>query len=66
MYLSDILTTSTNLAGICGMSVPAGYSTAGLPIGLQITAPAMGEKILFQTGHYFETLNSFEKLTAEC
>lgn len=36
MYLNDIFTTSTNLAGLPGMSVPAGFSAAGLPIGVQL------------------------------
>lgn len=38
MYLNDIFTTSTNLAGLPGMSVPFGMSQSGLPIGMQLTA----------------------------
>src|SRR5699024_10220986 len=40
MYLADTFTISANLAGIPGMSVPCGKTTAGLPVGLQILAPA--------------------------
>src|SRR5208283_66712 len=38
MYLSDIYTISCNLAGICGISIPCGFSQGGLPIGLQLQA----------------------------
>ena len=41
MYLSDIFTIPVNLAGTCGMSVPAGFSSNGLPIGLQLIGEAV-------------------------
>lgn len=44
MYLNDIFTISTNLAGLPGMSVPAGFSADGLPIGVQLTAPHFEEQ----------------------
>ena len=47
MYLNDIFTTSTNLAGLPGMSVPAGFSSRGLPIGVQLTAKHFDEQTLF-------------------
>ena len=47
MYLNDIFTTSTNLAGLPGMSVPAGFSADGLPIGVQLTAKHFDEQSLF-------------------
>ncbi len=43
MYLSDILTLSTNLAGIPGISVPGGFSREGLPIGVQLQGPHFSE-----------------------
>src|SRR5476651_1719924 len=47
MYLSDIYTISANLAGIPGISIPCGFTKAGLPIGLQILgAPFVEEKLL--------------------
>lgn len=55
MYLSDILTVTANLAGICAMSVPCGWTAAGLPVGLQIMGPALGEAALFRVGHAFES-----------
>jgi aspartyl-tRNA(Asn)/glutamyl-tRNA(Gln) amidotransferase subunit A len=47
MYLNDIFTTSTNLAGLPGMSVPVGYSKAGLPIGVQIMSRHFDEARMF-------------------
>lgn len=47
MYLNDIFTTSTNLAGLPGMSVPAGFSAGGLPIGVQLMARHFDEARMF-------------------
>lgn len=55
MYLNDIYTTSVNLAGLPGMSVPAGISKEGLPIGLQLIANYFKEETIFRVGHYIET-----------
>jgi aspartyl-tRNA(Asn)/glutamyl-tRNA(Gln) amidotransferase subunit A len=54
MYLSDILTVSANLAGIPGMSVPGGFSKAGLPIGIQLQSSHFREDILLQTAYAIE------------
>jgi aspartyl-tRNA(Asn)/glutamyl-tRNA(Gln) amidotransferase subunit A len=54
MYLSDILTLSTNLAGIPGLSVPGGISSAGLPIGIQLQGPHFQEGILLRAAHNIE------------
>ena len=54
MYLSDIFTISLNLSGMCGISVPCGFSTGGLPIGLQLTSDIFKEEILFAAAYAFE------------
>lgn len=54
MYLEDICTTPVNLAGIPGISIPAGFASNGMPIGIQLLAPAMGEEVLFRTAYTFE------------
>ena len=54
MYLSDIYTLSANLAGITGISVPCGLSSSGLPIGLQLQAPAFQESSLLQAAGMLE------------
>ncbi|SEK23031.1 Asp-tRNA(Asn)/Glu-tRNA(Gln) amidotransferase subunit GatA [Rhodococcus maanshanensis] len=56
MYLSDLCTLPTNLAGHCAMSVPSGLSADdGLPVGLQIMAPAMADERLYRVGAAYET-----------
>lgn len=55
MYLFDLCTLPLNLAGHCGMSVPAGLSPDdGLPVGLQIMAPALADDRLYRVGAAFE------------
>ena len=53
MYLSDVLTLPANIAGIPGISVPAGMSE-GLPVGLQILGRALGEHTIFRIAHALE------------
>lgn len=57
MYLNDIFTVSTNLAGLPGMSLPFGLSKEGLPIGLQITAGAYQEQKMFNAAAAFEAMS---------
>lgn len=54
MYLSDIFTIPVNLAGTCGISIPAGQSANGLPIGLQLIGRPFGEETLLQAAYNFE------------
>ena len=54
MYLNDIFTIPANLAGVPAISVPCGLDDAGLPIGLQLTAPVLGEQVLFRAAHALE------------
>ena len=54
VYLSDILTISANLTGIPGISVPCGFSSAGLPIGLQIQAAHFQEEKLLRAAYNLE------------
>jgi aspartyl-tRNA(Asn)/glutamyl-tRNA(Gln) amidotransferase subunit A len=55
MYLSDIFTISCNLAGICGISVPCGFTKSPkLPIGLQLLGPPFGEETILKIAHAYE------------
>ncbi|MEK7707045.1 MAG: amidase family protein, partial [Verrucomicrobiota bacterium] len=55
MYLGDIFTLSCNLAGICGISVPCGFTTSPkLPIGLQLLGKPFGEATLLRVAHAYE------------
>jgi len=58
MYLNDIFTTSTNLAGLPGMSVPFGMSADGLPIGIQLTASHFEEQKMLDVGYALESASS--------
>jgi aspartyl-tRNA(Asn)/glutamyl-tRNA(Gln) amidotransferase subunit A len=59
MYLSDIHTVSVNLAGLPGLSLPCGFSKAGLPIGLQLIGKAFHESELLSVAHQFERAHDF-------
>jgi aspartyl-tRNA(Asn)/glutamyl-tRNA(Gln) amidotransferase subunit A len=54
MYLVDLYTVSANLAGIGGIAFPCGFSSGGLPIGLQLQAPAFEEERLLRGAHMFQ------------
>ena len=54
MYLADIYTVTGSLAGVPGISVPAGKTPEGLPVGLQIFGPAFGEVQMLRLAHAFE------------
>lgn len=54
MYLFDLYTVSTNLAGIGGISIPCGLSASGLPIGLQLQAPPLEEERLLRGAYMFQ------------
>ncbi|MEW6674130.1 MAG: Asp-tRNA(Asn)/Glu-tRNA(Gln) amidotransferase subunit GatA [Thermodesulfobacteriota bacterium] len=65
MYLSDVFTLSANLAGIPGMSVPCGFSTEGLPIGLQLMGSHFREETLLKTAYNFEGATDFHRRRPE-
>ncbi|HUU25258.1 MAG TPA: Asp-tRNA(Asn)/Glu-tRNA(Gln) amidotransferase subunit GatA [Methyloceanibacter sp.] len=54
MYLNDIFTVTVNMAGLPGMSVPAGLSSEGTPLGLQLIGRAFDEETLFRAGQVIE------------
>ena len=54
MYLNDIFTIGANLAGIPGLTCPAGTSASGLPVGIQVLGPADSEPVLLRAGRAIE------------
>ena len=54
MILTDIFTTSANLAGLCGISIPCGFDSGGLPIGLQLLGPSLGEEKILRAAYAYE------------
>src|SRR5205823_865410 len=59
MYLSDVLTIPSNMAGLPGLSIPCGLSE-GLPVGLQLVGPQFSENLLFRAGHALERAIGFD------
>ncbi|HVM41343.1 MAG TPA: amidase family protein, partial [Acidimicrobiia bacterium] len=64
MYLNDVCTIPTSLAGAAGMSVPAGLDDAGLPLGVQVLAPALGERVMFRVAKVLEDGFAFDAAPA--
>jgi len=64
MYLNDVFTVTVNLAGLPGLSVPAGLSSQGLPLGLQLIGRAFDEETLFRVGHVVEKAANFTAVPA--
>ncbi|PZO96730.1 MAG: Asp-tRNA(Asn)/Glu-tRNA(Gln) amidotransferase GatCAB subunit A [Streptococcus pyogenes] len=60
MYLADILTIPVNLAGLPGISIPAGFDQ-GLPVGLQLIGPKYSEATLYQVAASFEASTDYHK-----
>jgi aspartyl-tRNA(Asn)/glutamyl-tRNA(Gln) amidotransferase subunit A len=60
MYLNDVFTVTTNLAGLPGLSLPAGLSAEGLPLGLQLIGRALDEETLFALGAVMEQAAGFK------
>jgi aspartyl-tRNA(Asn)/glutamyl-tRNA(Gln) amidotransferase subunit A len=62
MYLSDIFTISCNLAGICGVSIPCGFTeNPKLPIGLQLLGKPFGEETILKIAHAYEQSTAWHK-----
>ncbi|RME89626.1 MAG: Asp-tRNA(Asn)/Glu-tRNA(Gln) amidotransferase GatCAB subunit A, partial [Verrucomicrobia bacterium] len=62
MYLTDIYTLACNLAGICGVSVPCGFTKEPeLPIGLQLLGPPLGEPTLLRAAHAYQQLTDWHR-----
>lgn len=59
MYLSDIFTTSVNLAGICSISIPCGFDQQNLPIGLQLIGPHLGETTILRAAYAYEQVTDW-------
>jgi aspartyl-tRNA(Asn)/glutamyl-tRNA(Gln) amidotransferase subunit A len=60
MYLNDVFTIPANLAGVPAISLPCGLDDDGLPVGVQLTAPALGEPMLLRAAHALEDALGFD------
>ena len=63
MYLEDVFTLPASLAGVPGISFPAGFDELGLPIGMQLLAPEFREDLLLQTTHIYQQATEWHKQT---
>ncbi len=59
MYLVDLYTVATNLAGVAGISFPCGFTAGGLPVGFQLQAPALSEPLLLRAADRFQRLTDW-------
>jgi aspartyl-tRNA(Asn)/glutamyl-tRNA(Gln) amidotransferase subunit A len=62
MYLEDVFTLPANLAGLPGISVPAGFDGNGLPIGLQLLGPRFREDLLLGVAHAYQQVTDWHKM----
>ncbi|MBK8480857.1 MAG: Asp-tRNA(Asn)/Glu-tRNA(Gln) amidotransferase subunit GatA [Proteobacteria bacterium] len=65
MYLADIYTISCNLAGLPGLSLPCGFSSQGLPIGLQVLGRPLGEEQVFAVAGAYEQAHDWHRRVPE-
>ncbi|MGB2821637.1 MAG: Asp-tRNA(Asn)/Glu-tRNA(Gln) amidotransferase subunit GatA, partial [Phycisphaerae bacterium] len=65
MYLADIYTISVNLAGLPGISIPAGLSAEGLPIGMQLIGPVFSEETVLRAARMYERASGTTRLRPE-
>jgi len=63
MYLSDVLTIPCNIAGLPGISVPCGFSTDGLPIGIQVLGKPFDEETVLHVAYAYEQHTDWRKAT---
>jgi aspartyl-tRNA(Asn)/glutamyl-tRNA(Gln) amidotransferase subunit A len=61
MYLSDVFTVPINLAGIPALSVPCGFTAAGLPIGLQLIGKPFDEETILRLAYAFEQQTAYHR-----
>jgi len=61
MYLNDIYTISVNLAGLPGMSIPAGFDSRNRPVGLQLVGQYFDEARLLQVAHQYQQVTDWHK-----
>ena len=62
MYVTDVHTIAANLGGFCAMSVPCGFDSDGMPVGLQLAGPAFAEGRLLAAAHQYQLRTDYHKM----
>jgi aspartyl-tRNA(Asn)/glutamyl-tRNA(Gln) amidotransferase subunit A len=62
MYLADIYTISLNLAGLPGVSIPAGLDASGMPVGMQLIGPEFSESRILRAARMYENISGVTHL----
>jgi len=65
MYLNDVFTIPVNLAGLPGVSIPAGFTQTGLPVGLQVIGKAFDEATVLRVARAYEAATSWHERKPE-
>lgn len=65
MYMNDVLTVPANIAGLPALSIPAGLTAKGLPLGLQLIAPPLAELKMLSAGYFLEKAAKFQQQVSE-
>ena len=65
MYLGDVYTIPVNLAGVTGLSIPCGFTRAGLPVGLQLIGGHFEEENVLRAAYAFQEKTDFHKKRPE-
>ncbi len=61
MYLADVFTLTASLAGVPGISIPCGFDAQGLPIGLQVIGPALGEGVVLAAAQQYQAVTAWHQ-----
>lgn len=61
MYLADVMTVAANLAGVPALSQCCGFTTQGLPIGMQVIAPPLAEETMFRVAGAYEARTDWHR-----
>jgi aspartyl-tRNA(Asn)/glutamyl-tRNA(Gln) amidotransferase subunit A len=64
MYLNDLYTVALNLNGSCGLSIPVGFDSCGLPVGMQLQGDMFAEEKLLSIAHTFQKHTDYHKQIA--
>ena len=66
MWLADVFTVTVNPAGVPALAIPCGFTSSGLPVGMQIVGPQLSEEKLFNAAYHYQSKTDWHKRRPEC